>query len=271
MLKHLSIVLLTIISATPSIATQVKYQMICDLGKGTVQTQTANGSTVVLTPSNGMCRVAVLDALKKTVFEYSAPGMQIFVGVGATIDGSPNAIIQADTFNPYRLFIVSLRGHPRLLRTIENQYGFWLQSDCGGRIRIWTADGVFEGDPDLADVYHRDLFVPLVVFELQGENLVDATPQCKEYFDNEARSFRSQLTEEDLKKFRTNRIADDFHRGRVKGKILTIIFRYLYTGQEKAAREAVQQMWPSQDAERLWQSIVKLRSEGVLTNTTQAH
>jgi len=271
MLKPFSLILFVVTSATPSIAAQVEYQMNCDFGKGTTQTQRANGSTVILTPSNGMCHVSVLDARKKSVFEYDSTGMQVFVGVGVTTDGSPNAIIQADTFHPYKLFIVSLGEHSRLLRTIENQYGFWLQDDCGGRIRIWTSDGAFQEDPDLADVYHKDLFTPDIVFEIQEEKLVDATPKCRVFFDKKIRSLRSRLTEEDVNKFRTNRIADDFHRGQVKGEILKIIFCYLYTDRKREARQVLQRMWPSNDNDRLWQSIVKLRSEGVLSQMTQAH
>ncbi len=210
MLKPLSLILFALVSATPSIAAQVKYQMSCDLGKGTTQTQRANSSTVILRPSNGMCRVSVLDDRGKSVFDYGATGMQVFVGVGVTTDGNANAIIQADTFNPYKLFIVSLGKHPHLVRALENQYGFWLQDDCGGRIRIWTSDGAFQKDPDLADVYHSDLFTPEVVFELQEEELVDATSECRVYFDKQIESLRSGLTEEDANRFRTNRIADDF-------------------------------------------------------------
>jgi len=250
-------------------AASVKYQMDCDLGKGTVQTQRTDSYQVTVTPSAGSCHVAVLDARKKIVFQYDATGIQVFIGAGVTTDGHSNAIIQADTVNPYRLFVVSLGENARLLRTIENQYGFWLQNDCGGRIRIWTSDGAFAQDPDLDGVYHKDLYTPEVVFEIQDERLVDATASCREYFDKEISSLRSQLTPNDVKNFRANRIADDFHRGRVKGNILKIIFCYLYTGRGTQAREFLQQMWPSNDSDRLWQSIMKLRAEGVLGNTNQ--
>src|ERR1035437_9011350 len=165
---------------------------------------------VILTPTNGMSHVSVLDVRQKSVFEYDSTGVQVFVGVGVTTDGNPKTIIQADTSPLYKLFIVSLGEHPRLLRTIENEYGFWLQDDCGGKIRIWTSDGAFEGNPDLIDVYHYDLFTPNVVFEMQEEKLLDATPKCRLYFDKQIKSLRSRLTENDVNRFRTNQIADDF-------------------------------------------------------------
>jgi len=271
MLKQAALFFCALTSATPGLASHVKYQMDCDLGKGAPQSQKTEGYLVTLTPSSGSCQVKVLDPQGKTLFEYDAGGIQVFIGLGVTTDGTPNAVIQADTFDPFRLFIVSLGEHSKLLATIENQYGFWLQDDCGGRIRIWTADGAFSKYHDLDDAYHKDLFTPEVVFEIQNGRLVDATPGCREYFDKEISSLRSTLTENDVKNFRSGRITDDFHRGRVKEKILKMVFDYLYTDRQQSAREILQQMWPSDDSERLWQSILKLRSEGILTNINRVH
>jgi hypothetical protein len=265
MLKPLSFFLFAVAFATPCMAAQIKYQMNCDFGKGTTQTRQFGGSTIILTPVNGSCHVSILDAIHKSVFEHDATGMQVFVGMGVTTDGRPSAIIQADAPSPYKLFIVSVGEHTRLLRTIENRYGFWLQDDCGGKIRIWTSDGAFQRNSDLVDVYHYDLFTPGVVLEMEGEKLIDATPECRAYFDKQIESLRSRLPAGDVNRFRTNQIADAFHRGEVKGRILSIIFCYLYTHRETQAQEVLQQMWPSNDASRLWQSILKLRWSGVLS------
>lgn len=268
MSRSLLVLLWFLASATPSTAGVVKYQMDCNLGKGAVQTQKTKTYSVILTPLKGSCRVEVLDAQGKSVFERDAWGMQVFVGAGVTTDGSPNAIIQTNG-SPDSLFVVSLGEDARLLKTIENTYGFWLRNDCGGEIRIWTADGAFQGTPDLQDVYHKDLFTPDVVFEMRGDKLVDATADCREYFDQEIRPLKSQISEQDLENFRANQIADSFRRGQVKGYILKIAFCYLYTGREKQAKEFIDHVWPSSDSARLWQSITTLRSEGVLRNITQ--
>jgi hypothetical protein len=256
-------ILLALIWTTAASAARVNYQMNCDLGKGATQTQTVEQSMVIITPSDRMCRVTVLDPDKKSIFEYEGRGVQVFVG-SITLDGHKSAVIQADA-HPYQLFIVSLGAHARLLRTIENQYGFWLQTDCGGRPRIWTSDGAFQDDSDLDGVYHRDLFTPSVVLGLVDGELVDATPSCRIYFDQEIRTLRSQTAKEDVEKFRANQIADEFDRGRVKGNILKMFFNYLYTGREVEAREVLREMWPDDDRERLWRSVVSLRSQGVLS------
>jgi hypothetical protein len=271
MLKQVLLVAALLLCANLSSGAEVRYQMNCDLGRGASQKQKTSGLTVSLTPSNGLCHVIVLDVGAKVVFEYSASGIQVFVGVGVTTDGRRNAVIQADTLSSHKLFIVSLGEHPRLLRTVENYYGFWLQNDCGHRIRIWTADTVFQQDHDLDGVYRRDLFAPNVVFELDNGRLVDSTPSCREYFDKEASLLRSRLREDDIKSFQAGTLTDEHRLGRLKGKILKIASCYLYTGRESDARQFLLQICPSNDTERIWESLVKLHSEGVLRNLTLAN
>ncbi|HKF50773.1 MAG TPA: hypothetical protein VKB26_00550 [Candidatus Acidoferrales bacterium] len=264
--KYLLAILLFTALAKPVVAKQLKYQMKCDLGKDAAQTQRANGSTIILAPSATTCRVSVVDVNNKLVFGYTAPGIQVYVGAGPT-GGTVDAVIQADTFNPYRLFIVSLGEHPRLLGELDNKYGMWLQDSCGNGPEIWTSDDAFQGDPDLMDVYHNDVYVPDVVFVLSKQHFVDATASCRSYFDKEIAMLRSQLRGDDIEEFRSGRIKDSFHRGRVKGYILKIVFCYLYTGQQAKAKRVIADMWPYDDQERVWNSILKLRSEGVLRQT----
>lgn len=265
MLRLLPLLICFLASATPSSAAVVKYQMSC-YGNGAIQARRTSSYAIILKFSNGVCDVAVLDARKKVIFQYDATGIQVFVGTDLSTDGRPYAIIQADTSNPYRLFVVSLGERAKLLRAIENQYGFWLRNDCGGRIGIWTADGAFRQDPDFNGVHHQDLFTPEVVFRMQGEQLIDATPDCRGYFDEEIRSARSHISEQEIENFRADRIADDFLRSQVKGYVLKIAFCYLYTGREQQAKDFIDRVWPSSDSARLWQSITRLRSGGVLRN-----
>ena len=194
-----------------------------------------------------------------------ATGMQVFVGKGVTTDGGTNAIIQADASPMNKLFVVALGEQAHLVKTIENQYGFWLQDDCGGKTQIWTSDGGFQGNSELIDVYHYDLFIPSVVLEMEGEKLTDATPMCRAYFDKQIESLRSKLTTQDVNGFRTDQIGDALHRREVKGRILNIIFCYLYTGREEQAHEVLRQLWPTNDSDRLWEAILKARTAGVLS------
>lgn len=254
--------------ARPASAKLVRYQINCDLGKGTTQTRDVGGSTVTLRPSGAACDVSVSDPNGKSVFAFSATGMQVFVGTGITADGNSAAVIQADTVNPYRLFIVSLGTHPVVISTIQNRYGFWLQDDCGSGITIWTADGAFQQFPEMNDVYHNDLYVPDVVLRVRDHNVVDATPECRTYFDGEIKTLQSRLSPSEINEFRQNRVKSQFRRGEIKGYILKIVFCYLYTDRDKDAKQALMEMWPANDEERIWTTILKLRSEGVLGQLT---
>jgi len=68
--------------------------------------------------------------------------MQVFAGKDFAGDDEPVAIVQADDESPYRLFVVSLGSHPGLVKTIENNYGFWLGDDCDDKhLRIGPLTG----------------------------------------------------------------------------------------------------------------------------------
>jgi len=266
MTRSVLLFLLVISCAIPSSARVYEYQLNCDLGKGNAQNIRAGDFNIALTPENHLCHVAVVGRSKKPVFEYTSAGMQVFAGKDFTGDGESDAIIQADDINPYRLFVVSLGSHPGLVKTIENGYGFWLQNDCDDkRLRIWTADAAFQEDKELVNVvYHHDLIVPEIALELRGTKLVDATPKCKGYFDEQVRLVRSSLTNSDISGFRAEKIADEFHRGEVKGYILKIVFAYLYSGRENEAHQMLSEMWPKKDIDRIWNWIIAKRSEGTL-------
>lgn len=109
--------------------------------------------------------------------------------------------------------------------------------------------------------------VPEVVLELRGTQVLDATPNCKAYFDEQVRLVRSWLKNDDIMRFRTGKITDDFHRGEVKGDILKMVFAYLYSGRETQAREILSEMWPQKDSDRIWNWVNQKRSGGTLRQT----
>jgi len=53
--------------------------------------------------------------------------------------------------------------------------------------------------------------VPELALELRGTRLVDATPKCKVYFDEQVHLVRSWLKSSDISRFRARKITDDFH------------------------------------------------------------
>jgi hypothetical protein len=109
--------------------------------------------------------------------------------------------------------------------------------------------------------------VPEIALELRGTKLMDATPKCKRYFDEQVRLVRLSLTNSDISRFRAEKIADDFHRGQVKGYILKIVFAYLYSGREIEAHQMLSEMWRQKDIGRIWNWIIARRSQGTLRQT----
>ncbi len=241
------------------------YALNCDLGKGSSQTMRLQGVTVRLIRGEGKCHVEVADLEGKLLFEHVATRIQVSSGLTSGEGGSGFFAIQADS-SPYQLFFLRLGPHPRLIATIKNGYGFWIENGCrDGRWRIWTADDAFQGDPELADVYHHDLFVPEVALSVHGNALVNETPACKSRFDHRIAAIQSQVTPQELDAFRNHRIEDPFRSGQVKGYVLGIVFSDLYSGREEMAKSELHRMWPAEDEQRLWKWMLQKRSEGILS------
>jgi hypothetical protein len=256
--------------ACSSEAKMLPYQLSCDLGKGNSQTLRVQSITVRLIHGGGTCHVEVSDLHGKLLFEHAANEMQVSSALGPTDEGRSFFVIQDDS-SPVQLFVIGLGPHPQVLETIKNGYGFGIENGCAdGHRHIWTADDAFQGDPELAGIYHQDLFVPEVALDIRGNKLADVTTTCKSHFDERVAAIRSAMTAQEIDAFRNRRIKDAFRSGQVKGYILYIVFADLYCGREKIAREDLHRMWPADDEQRLWGWILQKRSEGILARLDTA-
>jgi hypothetical protein len=243
----------------------IPYSLTCDLGKGATQTLRVQGVTVRLIRRDGTCRVEVANPQGKVLFEHAGTGIQVSSALRPTDEGRSFFVVQDDS-SPNQLFAFALGPHPQVLATIKNDYGFWVENGCGdGLSHILTADDAFQGDPELADVYHQDLFAPEVVLDVHDNKLIDGTSACKVYFDRRIAAVRTSMTAQEIAAFKNRAIKDAFRSGQVKGYILYIAFANLYTGQEQAAHDVLRRMWPPEDEERVWNWMLRKRSEGILT------
>jgi hypothetical protein len=247
-------------------AVTLPYRLDCDSGKGNKQTMRVHEFTVLLSPRDGGCHLEVSGTVSGPLFERTATGMQVSSALDLAHDGRPFLLIQADT-SPYTMWLLSLGPHPGVVASVKNGYGFWVQNGCAdGRWHIWTEDGAFKGEPELVDVYHYDLLVPLVVLDVQGDKLFDATSLCKPYFERRIAAIRAGLTSLDIAAFKNGNINDAFRSRELKGKILGIAFADLYNGNNAAARGVLREMWPDKDQERVWRWMLQKRSKGVLAH-----
>lgn len=266
----LILALISVALVPPLDGSTLPYHLNCDLGKGSPQVMQVPGLMVSLVPRDTVCYLKVESFRGKILFESNETGIQVFSPVDLARDERQFLLVQVDS-SPYRLEVIQIGSHPRIVTSVENKYGFWLQKGCADdRWHIWTADGAFQGAPELLDVYHYDLLIPEIALRLRGNSLVDASPSCRGYFDRRIAALRAGLTDQEIAAFRNNRIDDAFRKGEVKGRILGIIFAELYAGDKSAARQVLREMWPSKDQELIWRWILQKRSEGMLSHLNSA-
>jgi hypothetical protein len=139
-------------------------------------------------------------------------------------------------------------------------------------VEIWTDDAIGVDGFERIPLGSYD-FAPPVVLRFEEQKLLDVSSQFASYYDGKIAELRSQLAAPDLREFMEsdglptadNRIPDDrLHRlQRTKIKVLEIVWCYLYSGREREARQALVQMWPAADVERIRAAIVNARQHGI--------
>jgi hypothetical protein len=178
----------------------------------------------------------------------------------------------------YQIF--SLNKPPRLLYTIGGgDHYSAADTDLGERVEIWTDDAA--GVEGFERLPRADLdFVPTVVLRFEKNHLVDASPEFQSQYDAQIAKIRAQMNPRDLADFKqsdgmlsvsVSRSSDEFHRLiRTKIAVLEIVWSFLYSGRDKEAWSALEDMWPSSDAERIRVAITNARRHGILQGVDHA-
>jgi hypothetical protein len=172
------------------------------------------------------------------------------------------------------LQIYSLRQPPKLLRAISGGSFFsTADTDLDGQIEIWTNDAAsldgFEtqgGRPE----------APAIVLRFVRGRLLDVSSEFQGYFDNQIAKLRSALSAEDLREFKNSSgrlpptahfSPEDLRRSenleRTKEKALQIIWDYLYSGREQEAWDALAELWPPADVDRIRTAVLGARARGI--------
>jgi hypothetical protein len=219
--------------------------------------------------SNVVCKVRVKDETGRVVFEHQGDtfAMDPISGNDLNTDGLPDIVlveIKRTADFRYSYFIISHSVNPPLVKEIRNEYGIWFERSKDGRILIVTADDGFNNLPDMIDIYHYDLIIPELRFSLVGRSLKDVSSEIKRPYDDAIRRARAELSQSDINAFRAGKIKDEFDSGLIKGRILTIVLSYLYSGRQREAWEELSNMWPPEDRERIQRVILDARARGSL-------
>jgi hypothetical protein len=185
-------------------------------------------------------------------------------------DGKPELIVQGYSGGAHCCFtyrIIGLSVGLPLIREIHDQVPvFFARKDDGGT-EIRAGDGVF----DYFLLPHADSVIPQIFLRLDGDKLVDVSGDHVAEYDKQIEKARSELGAADLDKlkkstYNQNMLYDQLPT--VK-KVLVIVLNYLYSGRDEQAWQALSDMWPPADVERVKKLIIERRSRGLLSQITQ--
>jgi hypothetical protein len=290
--EALALLILWIIFLRPTNArAQTQSQDItCDSGSGQYKTEFSTGTTIEVGPmrkgafAERACSAKLVSKGQEVPVVEDAGQVGIDV-LGADLGfGKPVVAFQIDRKGRgsnvvYQIY--SLTKPAALLYTISggNSYSA-ADTDLDGRVEIWTDDAAavdgFEGLPKV------DLdFAPTVVLRFEKGHLVDVGSEFISYYDALISKLRSQINQSDLAEFKQSDGRLSFsslasgaklHRQmRTKITVLEIVWAYIYSGRDKEAWIALDDLWPSQDVGRIRTAISDLYSRGILHNLEHSH
>lgn len=213
------------------------------------------------------CISEVRSAAGKLVFSAEDHGLQILPISGADIngDGVPDVVIEGYTGGAHccwNYWILSLGARPRLLFHLYNERDADFAKEQCGSILIATLDGRFDYFDGLS---HAATPFPPLYFRLEGQRLVDVSAEFWPRYETEIRKARERISAEEISSFRANWLKD---RSRnpfedTRAKVLTIVLAYLYGGRLAEAWQALYEMWPPSDQQRIKRLILETRASGL--------
>ena len=195
------------------------------------------------------------------------------VGLGVPVAAFQTKKSKDDCCMTYQIY--SLQKPPKLLRTLTGGSFFdAADTDLDGQVEIWTDDTAAFNGIDNLTLAELD-FAPPMVLRFEKGKLLDVSSEFVPDFDKRIEALRSQLRPQDLRDFKGSNgklqsadssLAEQIHRLRgIKVKVLEIVWSYLYSGREQEAWRSLSDMWPTSDADRIRDVLVKARAAGMHT------
>jgi hypothetical protein len=260
------------------------HDVVCDAGYGKFEVRFSTGVTVHVgaarndSLSKRVCAATLAWDKQDLVVVPEASQVDIDVlGADLGLD-TPVVAFQikrfdsdSDSRNTYQIY--SLKKPPRLLRTITGGDVFGAaDTDMDSRIEIWTGDArAVDGFENLT-LGELD-FAPTIVLRFEKHRLVDVSSEFRSYFDRQISEVRSRLDPQELGDFKnsdgklpttSSLPVEQAHRLRVtKVKVLEIVWSYLYSRREQEAWQALAEMWPAADLDRIRASLLTAQTRGV--------
>jgi hypothetical protein len=278
--------LLALIPVMCAISTPCLAQLsdiTCDRGNGSYLATFSTGVTVSVQPvKNGAFATRACEAR----LSWNSQQLQVASGAAqVSIDllgsdlglGTPVVAFQVrnaerDTQSEYRIY--SLKGTPALLRTVSGGSSYRAaDTNLEDHIEIWTDDT--KAVDGFEEIPAADLdFAPTVVLRFQKQHLLEASADFQSQYDRQIADVRGRLDAADLADFSSTdgvltisaiRSPDRLRRLlKVKAQVLEIVWSYLYSGREQDAWQALADLWPAKDFDRIRTALSTLRARGIL-------
>lgn len=264
--------LICLASAKPSFASKhnacVEGHSVKNLQNGQVEFTPTDDDTYV---SGHRCRSVVRDSAKNEIFaETDAAFSLVLADADVNGDGAPDLVLESFSGGAHccwTYYIISLGAKAGLLAKLENERGAAFVRNANGRIDIETQDGAF----DYFDgACHACTAFPLVYLRLEGAKFVDAGSEHLAAYDEIIANSQKALSDEqrqELRSLKSKPTEDEGLDDRSVRNALDIVLAYLYSGREQQARQALRELWPASDQQRIWNLILEKRRAGMLSYT----
>jgi len=249
----------------------------CPASKDYPRVHRFNGYVVQMLPgpknSEDRCRGTVTppNGVRQTVAREWAMSLDAVSGTDLNGDGTPEIVFDGFSGGAgccYVYWIVTLTKKPHVVREIRNQVPLVFRKRDDGGTEIRTGEGSF----DLLLLSHEDAVIPQLVVRLEGSKLTDISAQYQKEYDEEIAQARSGLMAADLEKFRQSNYNQKMFIDQLPTvkRVLTIVLNYLYSGRETQAWQALDEMWPASDEQRVKGLILERRARGLVGQMAEA-
>jgi VWFA-related protein len=256
--------------------------VVCSGGFGSFDSESTTGLTVsVGAARNGEFAARACQAklswdkqdllVEPVAWKVDVDAMGVDLGVGSLVVALQVKTTKVDPLMKYEVY--SLQKPPQQLRVITGgDFYSAADTDLDGRIEIWTDDaGAVNGFENLT-LTALD-FAPTVVLRFERRQLIDVSSEFQSHFDRQIAVVRAQLNAQQLSDFKNSDgklspllppSLDELRRLRAtKIKVLEIVWGYLYSGREQDAWNALADMWPAADFDRIRTSMLNARAHGI--------
>lgn len=257
-------------------------QVVCSGGFGSFHAESTTGLTVsVGAARNGEFAARACQArlswdkqdllVEPNAWKVDVDAMGVDLGVGSLVVALQVKTTKVDPLMKYEIY--SLQTPPQLLREVTGgDFYSAADTDLDGRIEIWANDaGAVNGFENLP--LNALDFAPTVVLRFEQQRLIDVSSEFQSHFDRQIAMVRAQLDAQQLSEFKHSDgklspvlplSLDELRRARTaKIKVLEIVWGYLYSGREQDAWNALADMWPVADFDRIRTSMLNARAHGI--------